>query len=147
MTAISLAPSDLVGRTAELGALFNLIDRVRDRARALVVRGEPGIDKTSLLTAARHRARNRGVQVLSTAGEQSEADMPFSGLDQLLLPLLAGTGSSSGRSGALDGVPGVSRSMLDRLEHLPERQRDALACAFGLGANAAPDRFLLVWRR
>jgi chromosomal replication initiation ATPase DnaA len=53
MTAISLARAGLVGRTAELGALFDLVDRVRerDRFRALVVRGEPGIGKTSLLTA------------------------------------------------------------------------------------------------
>lgn len=120
MSALLLAPASLVGREAELGVLFDLVDRVRDRGqtRALVVCGEPGIGKTSLLTAARVRASARGMQVLSTAGVQSEADLPFSGLHQLLLPLL------------------------DRLERLPERQRDALHCAFGLGADA-PDRFLV----
>jgi DNA-binding CsgD family transcriptional regulator/predicted ATPase len=121
MTAISFAPAGLVGRTAELGVLFDIVDRLRerDRARALVVRGEPGIGKTSLLAAARRRASHSGVQVLITAGAQSEADLPFSGLHQLLLPLL------------------------DRLQYLPQGQQDALACAFGLSAGAAPDRFLV----
>ena len=69
MTAISLAPAGLVGRRAELDVLFDLVDRVRERdqTRALVMRGEPGIGKTSLLTAAEHRASDGGVQVLSTA--------------------------------------------------------------------------------
>src|SRR3954451_10588474 len=33
--------------------------------------------------------------------------------------------------------------MLDRLEHLPGPQRDALRTAFGLSAGPAPDRFLV----
>jgi DNA-binding CsgD family transcriptional regulator len=33
--------------------------------------------------------------------------------------------------------------MLDRLEHLPAPQRDALRTAFGLSAGPAPDRFLI----
>jgi AAA ATPase domain len=103
-----------------LGASSTLVDRIRDRdtPRTLVIRGEPGIGKTSLLRAASDRAGD-DVQILSTAGAQAETDLPFAGLHRLLLPLL------------------------DRLERLPGRQRDALACAFGLGADAAPDRFLV----
>ena len=93
--------------------------RDAERPRALLVRGEPGIGKTSLLTAARHHGSDRRVQVLSTAGAQAEADLPFSALHQLLMPVL------------------------DGLERLPERQRDALGSAFGLGADAAPDRFVV----
>jgi len=33
--------------------------------------------------------------------------------------------------------------MLDRLEHLPTPQRDALGTAFGLSVGPAPDRFLI----
>src|ERR1700745_2250662 len=33
--------------------------------------------------------------------------------------------------------------MLDKLESLPDPQRDALGVAFGLKAGAAPDRFLV----
>ena len=112
---------DLIGRTGELRIICDLVDGVRqdDVSRALVVRGEPGIGKTTLLTAARHHASDKGVQVVSTAGAQAEADLPFSGLHQLLMPLLNG------------------------LERLPERQQDALRSAFGLAADAAPDRFLV----
>ena len=121
LTLISPAPAGLIGRTTELGILFDVVDQVRDaeRPRALLVRGEPGIGKTSLLTAARHHGSDRRVQVLSTAGAQAEADLPFSALHQLLMPVL------------------------DGLERLPERQRDALGSAFGLGADAAPDRFVV----
>jgi DNA-binding CsgD family transcriptional regulator len=118
---VSPAPAGLIGRSAELGVLFELVDRARedDLPRALVVRGEPGIGKTALLTAASDHASGTGVQVLCTAGAQAEADLPFSALHQLLMPVLAG------------------------LERLPERQRDALGSAFGLGADAAPDRFVV----
>jgi DNA-binding CsgD family transcriptional regulator len=121
MTATSRAPKGLIGRTAELGVLFDLIDHVHepDRPRALVLRGGPGIGKTSLLTAARARSSDSGIHVLTTAGAQAEADVPFSGLHQLLLPLM------------------------DRLERLPPRQRDALGYAFGLGADAVPEPLLL----
>jgi hypothetical protein len=119
MTAVSPAPAGLVGRKAELGIVFDRVDRIRDRdtPRTLVIRGEPGVGKTSLLQAASERAGD--VRVLSTAGAQAEADLPFAGLHRLLLPLL------------------------ERIEQLPERQRDALACAFGLAAGAEPDRFLV----
>jgi DNA-binding CsgD family transcriptional regulator len=121
MTAISSARAGLIGRSVELGILFDLVDRAGEdhTPRALVVRGEPGIGKTELLTAARDHASGTGVQVLSTAGAQAEADLPFSALHQLLMPVLAG------------------------LERLPERQRDALGSAFGLAADAAADRFLV----
>ena len=85
MTAISLAPAGPVGLTAELGALFDLIDRVRegDRLGLLVVPVSQGLAR---LRCSRRPgiARDRDVQVLSTAGAQSEADVPFSGLHQLL---------------------------------------------------------------
>jgi DNA-binding CsgD family transcriptional regulator len=84
------------------------------------------------------------VQVLSAVGVQSEADLAFSGLHQLLLPLLTGTDwLRPGQPAALAGVRQVSSSMLDRLERLGEPQRDALGTAFGLRVGAAPDRFLV----
>src|SRR5579872_4733612 len=58
----------LIGRTAELELLFELVDRLPERGGALVVRGEPGIGKTSLLGAASRHATDGGVEVLSALG-------------------------------------------------------------------------------
>src|SRR2546430_10594922 len=100
MTASLQASARLIGRGPELEVLYGLVDRVPERGCALVVRGEPGIGKTSLLVAANRRATMCGVQVLAAAGGEAEADLAFFGLHQLLLPLLAGTGLSSSRQPA-----------------------------------------------
>ena len=88
---ISMLPAGpcLIGRGAELEILFRLVDCASERGGALVVRGRAGIGKTSLLKAAIRRATDSGLQVLRTVGAQSEADLAFSGLHQLLLPVLA----------------------------------------------------------
>jgi hypothetical protein len=81
----------LVGRERELAALADLIDLVSERGRALVVRGEAGIGKSTLLAAATTRARDHGMLVLTATGVQSEAHLPFAGLHQLLRPILSGS--------------------------------------------------------
>jgi hypothetical protein len=144
MTATLPGAPRLLGRAAELATLLELVDGIAQRGGALVLRGEPGIGKTSLLTAASRRASDRGIQVLSATGVHAEADLPFSGLHQLLLPLLAGADSSSrGRPGAALPVSHVSMPMLDRLDQLPARQRAGLRSAFGVDAEPAPDRFIV----
>jgi DNA-binding CsgD family transcriptional regulator len=110
----------LLGRDRELSKLYALVDGIDERGGALVVRGEAGIGKSALLTAARERAtRERGVTVVSTTGTLSEARLPFAGLHQLLLRLL------------------------DRVELLPDPQRRALEAAFGIADGDAPDLFLI----
>ena len=44
---------------------------------------------------------------------------------------------------AFAGLHQLCAPMLDRLERLPDPQRDALRTAFGLSAGPAPDRFLV----
>lgn len=44
---------------------------------------------------------------------------------------------------AFAGLHQLCAPMLDRLEHLPSPQRDALRVAFGLAEGGAPDRFLV----
>ena len=135
---------NLVGRATELETLFALVDGLREQGGAIVVRGEPGIGKTSLLAAVSRHATDRGVQVLSTVGVQTEADLPFSGLHQLLLLLLGGNDrvpSSQSRAPAAD--PQVSRSFDDRLRRLPEPQQVALLSALGLRAEPVRNRFLV----
>jgi DNA-binding CsgD family transcriptional regulator len=115
---IATAPS-LLGRDRDLAELYALVDGIEDRGGALVVRGEAGIGKSALLTAAGERAVDRGVTVVSTTGALSEAQLAFAGLHQLLLPLLGG------------------------LDLLPAPQRRALETAFGIGQGDAPDLFLI----
>src|SRR5258707_4471853 len=80
--------AELLGRDEELARLYDLVDSIGERGGALVVRGEAGIGKSTLLAAARERAFDRGVAVGSTTGAPSEAQPAFAGLHPLLLPLL-----------------------------------------------------------
>src|SRR5690242_10502865 len=68
------------------------IDRALERARAgtsatLGLIGEPGIGKTVLLDYAAERAA--GMQVLHARGIESEAQIPFASLLELLRPTLS----------------------------------------------------------
>jgi len=83
----------------------------------LVMHGEPGVGKTALLDHLVGQAS--GCQVAWAAGVQSEMELAFGGLHQLCAP------------------------MLDRLEHLPVPQREALQTAFGISTGQAPDPFMV----
>lgn len=109
----------LVGREAETQSLDDLLDGVIERGAALLIQGEVGIGKSSLLTYAGARARARGMLTLRVTGAQSEVHLPFAGMHQLVRPILA------------------------ELGELPDPQRDSLLAAFGLIAAPAPDFFLI----
>ncbi|WP_280361574.1 AAA family ATPase [Nocardia wallacei] len=75
----------LHGRDRERAALAALIDRARaGEGGAAVVSGEPGIGKSALLSDAADNAT--GMRVLRVHCAESEADMAFATLHQLLLP-------------------------------------------------------------
>src|ERR1700731_111449 len=108
----------LLDRLPERAALSELLDVARaGRSGVLVVRGEPGVGKTALLEYAIESAA--GLRVARVAGVESEMELAFAALHQLCAP------------------------MLDKLERLPDPQRNALGVAFGLKIGAAPDRFLV----
>jgi DNA-binding CsgD family transcriptional regulator len=107
----------LLGRLEEQTLLTSLLDDVATRGHALVIHGEPGIGKSRLLSETERTARERGMAVLTTAGVQSEAHLPFAGLHQLLRPVR------------------------ERASELREVQRAALDAAFGLTHQAAPEHF------
>jgi DNA-binding CsgD family transcriptional regulator len=110
--------AQLRGRRIECEELDALIEGVRSgESHAFVVRGEPGVGKTALLEYMVEEAS--GYLVARAAGVQSEMELAFAGLHQLLAP------------------------MLDRVEHLPAPQRKALGTAFGVSPGFAPDRFLV----
>jgi DNA-binding CsgD family transcriptional regulator len=107
----------LVGRFAERSRLHRLIGDVKDgRSRSLVVRGEAGIGKTTLLNYAAGIAD--GMRVLRVVGIESEAEIPFAGL-HLLFARFAG-----------------------RFDALPGPQAHALRAA--LGASSSSGERLLV---
>jgi DNA-binding CsgD family transcriptional regulator len=107
----------LYGRDDERARIGALLDAARSsRSGVLVVRGEPGIGKTALLEDARERATD--MHVLVARGIESESELPFAGLHQLVRPAL------------------------DRVEHLPGPQAHALRAALGLAERAGEDRFL-----
>jgi DNA-binding CsgD family transcriptional regulator len=110
--------AQLKGRRRERDVLERLIEAVRSGgSRALVVHGEPGAGKTALLEYLVERAS--GCRTARAGGVQSEMEVAFSGLNQLLVP------------------------MLDRVERLPVPQRDALQTAFGVTPGPAPDRLFV----
>src|SRR5262249_43019720 len=103
----------LIGREEALGRLFTLVDGIHDRGGALVLRGEAGIGKSTLVAAASRGAWAQGVRVFRTTAVESETRLPFAGLHKLLLPFF------------------------DRLDRLPEFQRHALEKALGLAPREA----------
>jgi DNA-binding CsgD family transcriptional regulator len=139
------AARHLIGRAAELDLLVGAVERARERGGALVVHGEHGIGKTSLLREAGRRLSERGFRVLSTVGMESEANLAGSALHQLLVPLMgAGNRFPLGERGAqITTLRTVPEPTSDHLGGLPGPQRDTLETAFGLSEGATPDRFLL----
>ena len=106
----------LVGRVLEQQRIATLLAGARvGQSGTLVLRGEPGIGKTALLNDAVSNVE--GMAVLRTSGTEHESGLGFSGLHQLLLPVL------------------------NMLELLPGPQRDALAVALTLRSGPAPERF------
>src|SRR5215207_8010024 len=108
----------LYGRDAERSAVTALLDAARDsRSGVLVLRGQAGAGKSALLQDAVEQASD--LQVLEARGIESEAELAFAGLHQLLRPIL----------GQVDGLPGP--------------QATALRAAFGLEQGRVKDRFLV----
>jgi DNA-binding CsgD family transcriptional regulator len=108
----------LRGRRRECGRLDGLLEAVSaGQSRVLVVRGEAGVGKSALLEYMRGRAA--GCRVVRVSGVQSEMELAFAGLQQLCAP------------------------MLDRLDRLPETQREGLQTAFALSSGVPPDRFMV----
>jgi len=79
---VTIAPSSeaVVGRGAELDAIKEFFDASLEPPRALLLEGEVGIGKTTLLAAAHQEARRRGWQVLGCAPAAAEAQLGFAAL-------------------------------------------------------------------
>ena len=110
----------LFGRDAERGRLLGLVERSPVPGQTLVVLGDAGMGKSALVAEVAERARSVGMRVLTGTGRQSETNLAFSGLHELLRPILDGAAN------------------------LPERQRIALGGALGTAPEAVgTDRLLI----
>lgn len=108
----------LYDRDAECALIDRLVEDARiGRSGVLVVEGDPGLGKSSLIAYAVDRAD--GMQTLACRGFEAESQLAFTGLGDLLRPLA------------------------DRLDALPEPQRAALAGVLAIGAPALADRLTL----
>jgi DNA-binding CsgD family transcriptional regulator len=108
----------LYGRGPECTAVRELLEDARaGRSGALVVRGEAGFGKSALLEYADEHAN--GMRVLRGLGIDSEAELAFAALHQILRP------------------------GLEHIEGIPAPQARALAGAFGLAPGSGADRFLI----
>ena len=111
--------TSMIGRDSELAMLRALLVPPPSEGRVLVLLGDAGMGKTTLLAEAARSATSAGFQLLSTAGRESETDLAFSGLHQLLRPVL------------------------DRAAALPDRQEEALLGALALTQDPVPSDALL----
>ncbi|MFP5316816.1 MAG: ATP-binding protein [Acidimicrobiia bacterium] len=113
------ATRSLVGRAADLAVLDGFLDRTAVRGGALVLAGAAGVGKTVLLDAAAERAEAAGTTVARSAGAEFEADVSFSGLNQ------------------------VVHHLLEHIEALPTPLRVALSVALGFGDGPPPGRLVV----
>src|SRR6185437_12105534 len=107
----------LLGRDREQRAILRLLEEARaGSSGVLALVGEAGIGKSSLLEWATRQAR--GMNVLRARGVQSEAQIPFASLFELLRPAL----------GSLDTLPAPQRGALESALALrPAEAHDRLA--------------------
>ena len=77
----------MVGREAEQAELAAFVKTAA--GQALVLRGETGVGKSSLLAHAAAAAEQEGHTVVRAAGVEAESELPYAGLHQVLHPLLA----------------------------------------------------------
>lgn len=114
----TVAEPEILSREHELSRIFELVDTADGTgSKVLVLTGEPGAGKSTLVDRAASYAASRGRLVLRVRGAEGERELGFAGIHQLLHPLLGGIG------------------------RLPAHQAEALRIAFGM-AEAEPSKRL-----
>ena len=115
---VALTPSPLLGRVDEMSRVRALVSGARNGAAgAVLLLGDPGVGKSTLLAEAQRLSSNS--RVLPLAGFEAESDFAYGGLQRL------------------------GRMLGAQLDGLPPRQRDALLIAAGLSDGEPPTRPLV----
>jgi DNA-binding CsgD family transcriptional regulator len=113
-------PVELIGREPEIRQLRRFVGQLpRGAGEALLLSGDPGVGKTSLLDLAAAIAAGSGIRLLRATGSQFEADISFAALHQLLRPCL------------------------DEVHYLSPLPARALSVALGLGEGPPPAQLLI----
>ena len=99
MTGLAMAP---VGRDAETARVSRFLGEIRRGSRVLLIEGEAGIGKTTVLNEARNMAARLGITVLSAYPVESEMPLEFAGLADLLEGVLS----------VVDALPGPQRQAI-----------------------------------
>ncbi|MEU6845432.1 AAA family ATPase [Streptomyces sp. NPDC046716] len=108
-----------MGRTSELQSLEALLAEAENAGAAVLLLGDPGVGKTALLDATATHARAGGLRVLQVVGVESEQELAFSALHQLLYPLF------------------------DHLTELPAFQSGVLEQVLSIREGSTPSRFAI----
>ncbi|MCT9930759.1 AAA family ATPase [Planotetraspora sp. A-T 1434] len=114
-----MTTTHVFGRGEEMRVLAGLIERIGESGSAVLLLGEAGIGKSTLLRAVAERGRAAGFHVLKTIGVEAETQVPFAGLHRLLRPILR------------------------TRDALPATQRRALMSAFGDEGGPPPEPFMI----
>jgi DNA-binding CsgD family transcriptional regulator len=108
----------LLGREAEQARIDALLEHARSGVSGvLVLCGEPGIGKSALLSYATGKADD--MTILSATGIKAESELPFSGLADLLHPIL------------------------EQIGEIPRPQEAALAGALAIGPPVTAEPFTI----
>ncbi|WP_428957157.1 helix-turn-helix transcriptional regulator [Streptomyces sp. cg35] len=102
----------VVGRAGEQETLSAFV--TEGAGRALVLRGETGVGKSTLMDQVARLAADEAHRLIRIAGVETESELPFAGLHQLLHPLL------------------------NRTVELDEQHRALFDVVFGLSAGPPP---------
>src|SRR5215212_11174966 len=116
---VETARLNVFGRDAELAAVAEFAASGAPGPRGLLLTGEAGFGKTTLWRQAVDAFRRRGARVCLAGPAESERDLPFAGLHDLLAGLLDELGGelSEPRRSALDAalLRSANESAADRL--------------------------------
>ena len=119
----------LLERAEELAALDQALAATRNgRGRLVVIEGQPGVGKTSLLSAGRERAAASGFSVLNARGSELESTFSFGVVRQLFEPAITRAYSQED-SKLLEGAASHASKLF---HHDPENGHPSEDVAFSL---------------